>query len=152
MRLSRRGWRPSRWITFHLRGAIRSRYSCGSPEHYQTALTLPDQRPGIGGSVAILQHPDGSPFLQLSLGRILNLEGDRFYYDANTSHGSSGGPVFDANWNLLGIHHWGQPHEQRRGNSGLLLANVLRELRGSKAWSEIVSYHKLADVAQPRPR
>lgn len=111
------------------------------------AVDLPEYAAAADVPVFILQYPQGSASLNLSFGRVLRISQDRFHYDANTSHGSSGSPVFDANWNLLGVHHWRQPEGNTGGNSGLLLAAVLRHLRESAAWPEIVAYHQLADVA-----
>jgi hypothetical protein len=60
----------------------------------------------------IVQHPKGEP-LKLALGTkaVLGLYGQdrRVRYDTNTEPGSSGSPVFDQNWNLVALHHSGDP-------------------------------------------
>lgn len=59
--------------------------------------------------VFIFQHPGGQP-MKLNFDRIdgLNEAGTRIRYLANTSKGSSGSPVFDGNWNLIALHHYGR--------------------------------------------
>lgn len=65
-----------------------------------------------GSSVFILQHPDGKP-LKLTLDATsvqgTNGSGTRVRYTTNTEPGSSGSPCFDANWNLIALHHSGDP-------------------------------------------
>jgi len=63
-------------------------------------------------SLFILQHPDGKP-LKLTLDTMsvqgTNGKGTRVRYSTNTEPGSSGSPCFDANWNLIALHHSGDP-------------------------------------------
>lgn len=62
--------------------------------------------------ILIVQHPKGDP-LKLALDtkaiESVNANRTRVRYRTNTEGGSSGSPVFDVNWNLLAIHHWGDP-------------------------------------------
>ena len=39
----------------------------------------------------------------------LNANGTRVRYATNTLGGSSGSPVFDLEWNLIALHHYGDP-------------------------------------------
>jgi V8-like Glu-specific endopeptidase len=60
----------------------------------------------------IVQHPDGSPMklavdTESVVGEVAN--GLRVRYRTNTEPGSSGSPVFDLNWNLVALHHMGDP-------------------------------------------
>jgi hypothetical protein len=64
-------------------------------------------------TLSILQHPEGDP-IKLS-GKIpatvgLNRSGNRVRYDVSTLAGSSGSPVFDQEWNLVALHHAGDPN------------------------------------------
>ena len=63
-------------------------------------------------ALAILQHPLGSP-LKLALGLppalTINAPGSRVRYTTPTEPGSSGSPVFDHDWNLVALHHSGDP-------------------------------------------
>jgi hypothetical protein len=62
--------------------------------------------------VAILQHPRREP-LKLAIGMneeiTLNGAGNRIHYDVPTLPGSSGSPVFDTDWELVALHHAGDP-------------------------------------------
>lgn len=63
-------------------------------------------------AISILQHPDRLP-LKLALGMEQHLElnaaGNRVRYSVPTLPGSSGSPVFDSEWNLVALHHSGDP-------------------------------------------
>ena len=60
----------------------------------------------------IAQHPDGTP-LKLAVDTesviAVNAVGNRVRYATNTEAGSSGSPVFDFDWNLVALHHLGDP-------------------------------------------
>jgi hypothetical protein len=66
-----------------------------------------------GGPLFIVQHPDNQPMkLALETQAIIgvNANGTRVRYRTNTEPGSSGSPCFDANWNLVALHHAGDPN------------------------------------------
>ncbi|MEZ4300170.1 MAG: trypsin-like peptidase domain-containing protein [Polyangiaceae bacterium] len=69
-----------------------------------TALTHADP----GENLLILQHPEGAP-LQIAFGAFTRLFPRRFRYTADTAHGSSGSPCFDAAFHLVALHHSGDP-------------------------------------------
>jgi hypothetical protein len=60
----------------------------------------------------IVQHPIAGP-LKLAIdtqGIIgLNENGTRIKYRTNTEPGSSGSPCFNVNWELIALHHAGDP-------------------------------------------
>lgn len=62
--------------------------------------------------LSIVQHPRGRP-LQLALDTEailgLNDNGTRVTYTTNTEGGSSGSPCFTLNWDLVALHHSGDP-------------------------------------------
>lgn len=61
----------------------------------------------------ILQHPDREPlkFAYASDGiKQLNAPKTRLTHRVDTVGGSSGSPCFDAQWNLIGLHHAGDPN------------------------------------------
>jgi hypothetical protein len=62
--------------------------------------------------VNILQHPDGRPLkVVLTQNYVAGDMGTRrVQYVADTMPGSSGSPVFNANWELVALHHSGQPY------------------------------------------
>jgi hypothetical protein len=68
--------------------------------------------PGPGTSVFIVQHPKGDPLaLAMETQGMLtaNANQTRLRYQTNTEAGSSGSPVFDQQWNLIALHHSGDP-------------------------------------------
>lgn len=68
----------------------------------------------VGSPLFILQHPAGSPLrLALDTDAILTINAPRtrVRYKTNTEPGSSGSPCFDADWNLVALHHSGDPRE-----------------------------------------
>ena len=70
--------------------------------------------------VNIVQHPGGQP-KQLALrdNQVVDLLPDFLHYRADTQPGSSGAPVFNDQWEVVGLHHSGVP---RRDGQGTILA------------------------------
>jgi len=66
-----------------------------------------------GTALFIVQHPQGDP-LQLAIDTDavigLNENHTRVTYGTNTLRGSSGSPCFDSNWDLVALHHSGDPN------------------------------------------
>lgn len=62
--------------------------------------------PDVGEQVFLLQHPEGEP-LRLSVGTISAYNGNqsRMRYNANSKDGSSGSPCFNADLQLVALHH-----------------------------------------------
>jgi V8-like Glu-specific endopeptidase len=90
----------------------------------------------------ILQHPQGTP-LKLALDTeavvSVNANGTRVLYRTNTEPGSSGSPCFDQNWQLVALHHSGDPNfdgiKPPQHNRGIPIAAIrqlleVRELAG----------------------
>jgi hypothetical protein len=60
----------------------------------------------------IVQHPAGEPMqLALDLQAVIKVNGNRtrVQYRTNTLPGSSGSPCFNKNWELVALHHSGDP-------------------------------------------
>lgn len=65
-----------------------------------------------GDPLLILQHPDGAPLkLALDTDSVIgrNAAGNRLRYRTNTDPGSSGSPCFSMDWDLVALHHLGDP-------------------------------------------
>ncbi len=74
------------------------------------AMPLPKDAP-----LLIVQHPEGAPMklamdTQAVIGR--NANGTRLRYNTNTDPGSSGSPCFTMDWDLVALHHYGDPRWQ----------------------------------------
>ena len=90
--------------------------------------------------VYVIGHPKGGG-LSISLNDNLFLDCDDclLHYRAPTEGGSSGSPVFNQQWDLIGLHHAGSTAMHRlRGQEGTYAANegiwiqrIIKELAGS---------------------
>jgi len=77
----------------------------------------------------IVQHPQGDP-LQLALDTNaiigVNAAGTRVTYRTNTLPGSSGSPCFNSDWELVALHHAGDPNFSRPTyNEGIPFAAIV---------------------------
>ncbi|MBR9919338.1 MAG: trypsin-like peptidase domain-containing protein [Bacteroidetes bacterium] len=77
--------------------------------------------------VSIIQHPAGET-KKLAFDRVDNTEGFLMRYKADTLKGSSGSPVFDANWNVVALHHSFVDGQEL--NQGTLLSAINEKLNG----------------------
>ena len=71
-------------------------------------VRLPAGEPAVPGPAFIIQHPAGGP-KQLALYNNMLVHADerRIQYKTDTLEGSSGSPVFDVQWRVIGLHHSG---------------------------------------------
>ena len=79
----------------------------------------------------IVQHPEGEPLkLAFDTDSIIgvNQNKTRVRYKTNTERGSSGSPCFDINWNLIALHHSGEPNFYPTYNQGIPIENIRRLL------------------------
>ncbi|WP_080055305.1 DNA/RNA non-specific endonuclease [Spirosoma aerolatum] len=93
------------------------------------------------GFVNIIQHPNGE-FKQLVVreNRITTHSNNTLIYGTDTLPGSSGSPVFNDDWEVLALHHWGEPHRAIAdlrsdglpipglGNEGIRISAIIKEL------------------------
>jgi endonuclease G, mitochondrial len=71
----------------------------------------------LGEYVNIIQHPSGEPKqLALRENQVVDLLDNFLHYLTDTAPGSSGSPVFNDQWELVGLHHSGVPARDNRGN------------------------------------
>lgn len=69
-----------------------------------------------GGPLLIVQHPKGEPMkLALDTEAIIapNAGKTRIRYKTNTDPGASGSPCFSMDWDIVALHHYGDPAWQR---------------------------------------
>lgn len=89
-----------------------------------------------GEMVNIIQHPKGDyKKIAISDNRLLDLDGDFLLYTTDTEPGSSGSPVMNEQWEVVGLHHRGVP--KRDGNGNYLDVNggvATRETPDEKIW------------------
>lgn len=84
-----------------------------TPQPERGYLTLPDPPPSAPGSpLIIVQHPQGEPLrFAIDTNAVIGPvhDGLRLRYTTNTERGSSGSPCFSMDWDLLVLHHLGDP-------------------------------------------
>jgi hypothetical protein len=114
-----------------------------APPGQALKLNLASPRPGQ--NLLVMHYPLGQPRAQLSLGRLLGVEGPWLRHDADTEGGSGGGAVLDGDTQtIVGMHF--RASLKKRLNEALSLASMLEDLRASPVWGEIADHHRLADV------
>lgn len=91
--------------------------------------TMPPLMPGA--HVYVVGHPGGrSLCLSIRGNDLVDHDGVRIHYKAPTEKGSSGSPVFDQAWNLIGIHHYGSNRLARlHGEPGTYAGNEGNSIR-----------------------
>jgi tetratricopeptide (TPR) repeat protein len=90
---------------------------------YPVAKTRPQL--DEGARVYIIGHPKGGTLsLSLNDNRLLDYDDRLLHYRAPTEGGSSGSPVFNQDWELLGLHHsGGKDMAKLNGKEGRYAAN-----------------------------
>jgi endonuclease G, mitochondrial len=132
----------------------------------------------LGMAVNIVQHPGGLPKMVALRNNLLTHRTDRtLLYETDTQGGSSGAPVFNDEWELIALHHWGQPFLERvdadgnalpvQVNEGVRISAIYRDLAQRlptlpEAWQSLLREALERDPAQqteegprlspPRPR
>ena len=105
-------------------------------------ITLPaaPAAAGAGAPLLIVQHPDGGPMkLAMDTEAVIGLTpgGLRLRYKTNTDPGSSGSPCFTMDWDLIALHHFGDPAWRAPAFNQGVPANLIRHsiaARGHGAW------------------
>lgn len=71
----------------------------------------------IGECINIIQHPSGmQKQVVLQDNQLLDLTDDWLHYESDTMPGSSGAPLFNNRWEMVGLHHAGWPERDQAGN------------------------------------
>ena len=96
--------------------------------------------PQKGAPTFIIQHPDGKR-KQIALydNEILSVWNDLVFYTTGTREGSSGSPVFNADWKVIALHRAGMNEEDgglqidadgtyASANEGVLMSTIYRDL------------------------
>lgn len=96
--------------------------------------------PPVGSPLYILHHPKGKPMkLSIESNGILGVNENRtrIKYRTNTDGGSSGAPCFNANLDLVALHHMGDPdwHRPADFNQGIPIVTIADRIL-AKAASE----------------
>lgn len=95
----------------------------------------------LGEVANIVQHPEGR-YKEVAVreNRLVSRFPRVLHYLADTEIGSSGSPVFNNEWRMIALHHWGEPWLEDRDeagrplprevNEGIRVSAIVDELRG----------------------
>ncbi|WP_050995937.1 trypsin-like peptidase domain-containing protein [Bradyrhizobium yuanmingense] len=121
------------WSAVKVAGNVCSRWG---------SLSLTKSTIAVGDHVNVVQHPGGGP-KQISLfsNVVVFVGHGRVQYLTDTLPGASGSPVFDANWNVVAVHHSGgwltEPHSASKStyyrNEGICINRIIGGLSASKS-------------------
>ena len=82
-------------------------------------LSGADNKHALGECANIVQHPDGRyKEVVLRENRLVSRLSTVLHYVADTEPGSSGSPVFNNEWLVIALHHWGGPWRQTKDDAG----------------------------------
>jgi endonuclease G len=69
-----------------------------------------------GEFISIIQHPGGLPKqVALRENKLLSIEPNFLVYNSDTAQGSSGSPLFNDTWQIVGLHSAGVPKKNDQG-------------------------------------
>ncbi len=82
----------------------------------------------LGEFANIVQHPDGRyKEVVLRENRLVGRLENALHYIADTEPGSSGSPVFNSEWKVIALHHWGAPWRELFGEDGRMAKKEVNE-------------------------
>jgi trypsin-like peptidase/effector-associated domain 1 (EAD1)-containing protein len=98
-------------------------------------IALPEIQPPLekGMPLLIVEHPEGAPLkFAIDTDSVLdvNANGTRVRYTTNTARGSSGSPCFNMDWELVALHHVGDPTWGPKFNQGVPIGVIRKRLAG----------------------
>lgn len=91
----------------------------------------------IGMAANIIQHPSGwMKMVSIRNNTVTARTEHTLLYETDTQQGSSGSPVFNDDWQLVALHHWGEPYRDagageqalRKVNEGIRISALYRDL------------------------
>jgi len=88
--------------------------------------------------VNCIQHPDGN-YKQLVIreNHLLARTDNTLIYSSDTLPGASGSPLFNDDWEVIALHHWGEPYSAvvdqpeglpKNGNEGIRISSIINHL------------------------
>ncbi|MGL5116431.1 MAG: DNA/RNA non-specific endonuclease, partial [Beijerinckiaceae bacterium] len=101
---------------------------------------VPD-RHVLGMAVNVIQHPGGMPkMIACRNNRLHDRTPNTLLYETDTQQGSSGSPVFNDDWDVIALHHYGEPFRALKDetgrtipinmNEGIRISAIFKDLTG----------------------
>lgn len=97
--------------------------------------------PDVGAPIVVYQYPDGVD-LKIAIHEIADdnppIPNVRFLHTANTAKGSSGGPCFDREFYLVGLHQgeWPKKIKKKTVNRGIAIRDIIYDIETKKNKNE----------------
>jgi endonuclease G len=132
--------------------ALGNQISSGpAPVFGSCPLSDRDDKHALGIPLNIIQHPQRRPktivvrnnLLTQRVGRVLQ-------YETDTDAGSSGSPVFNDRWEVVALHHWGEPFLETKDSAGSALPTSVNE--GIRVSAIVERLHQLRGSLPARAR
>jgi len=126
-------------------------------------LLATDDKHVLGEFVNVVQHPEGD-YKQIVLreNQLVARLSTVLHYMADTQPGSSGSPVFNDQWEVIALHHWGEPFRetqtpdgrlvQKDVNEGIRISAILNALKSEQRRVRGVQRELLAAALNPKFR
>lgn len=96
-------------------------------------IKVPSTAPfaAVNSAIAIVQHPHSKEQkVTMDFQSVIRANATRLRHRTNTEPGASGAPCFDARWQLVGLHHFGDPdHDPARYNQAIPIGAIRERLR-----------------------
>lgn len=109
-------------------------------ENFTIAVDMPANRGK--DRIYVIGHPKGGELsFSFQDNLLLDFNDERIHYRSPTEKGSSGSPLFNGDWELIGIHHAGREEMPKLDDSGIYPANEgipLQAIRLALAANEVV--------------
>jgi endonuclease G, mitochondrial len=92
----------------------------------------------IGMSANIIQHPNGArKVISIRNNHLVARTSKTLLYETDTDNGSSGAPVFNDDWEVVALHHYGEPSVLGTdGQDRVIPVNVNEGIRASALFGE----------------
>jgi hypothetical protein len=109
-------------------------------------------QPTVNDFVSIIQHPQGgTKQICFTDNKVSAVFGDLLQYSTDTEPGSSGSPVFNQAWEIVGLHHRGGGLAGPDGkkyftNEGIQIASVMRDAAAFLGLSDTLYELAFADL------
>jgi V8-like Glu-specific endopeptidase len=109
-------------------------------------------QPAVNDFVSVIQHPQGgTKQICFTDNKVSAVFGDLLQYSTDTEPGSSGSPVFNQAWEIVGLHHRGGGLAGPDGkkyftNEGILIASVMRDAAAFLGISDTLYELAFADL------
>lgn len=114
-------------------------------------LSPADDKHTLGMNVNVIQHPNGT-YKQVAIrNNLLTHRTDRsLLYETDTEVGSSGAPVFNDSWDVIALHHWGEPYLAKldEGDATQIPVHVNEGVRSSVIHAALSA--ELRTLAEPQ--